>query len=139
MEPERWDKGSIVQIESNWGKLIEVKNFDIIYSNIETVIWGCSVKNDTWEWKRIGMFKNSYFIKHPRVTPSDNEATIYLLQIIANETSKINILNIVLSIRLTARGFQIYCFSSYYWYFNVKINLFACEIYVETDLFFLHI
>ena len=60
--------------------------------------------------KKIGMFKNSYFIKHPRVTPSDNETTIYLLQIIANETSKINILNIVLSIRLTARGFQIYCF-----------------------------
>ena len=37
-------KGSVIRIETDWGKLIKVINFNIIYSNREKLIWGCCVK-----------------------------------------------------------------------------------------------
>lgn len=144
MEPVRRDKSSVIQIESNWGKLIEVKNFNITNSNIKTAIWGWSVKNDAWKWNirifrnNCGMLKNTYFTEHPWVTPSGNEITIYLLPIVVNGTSKINILNIVLSRETDSKGFSnILFFQLLLILSNIKINIFGCEIYVETDFYFL--
>ena len=146
MEPVRQDKSSVIQIEANWGKLIEVKNFDITYSNIKTAIWGCSVKKDAWKWNvslwifrnHCGMLKNTYFTEHPWVTPSGNEITIYLLPIVVNGTSKIKILNIMLSRETDSKGFcNILFFQLLLILSNIKINIFGCEIYVETDFYFL--
>ena len=144
MEPVRRDKSSVIQIESNWGKLIEVKNFNITISNLKRAIWGWSVKNDAWKWNirifrnNCGMLKNTYFTEHPWVTPSGNEITIYLLPIVVNGTSKINILNILLSRETDSKGFSnILFFQLLLILSNIKINFFGCEIYVETDFYFL--